>query len=380
MYKLLLAFPLLFVLSCSTIHKTDRGVASTDEMSGLEGTLLGHITYITERKPKMKRRRLKESERGPREKKYGMREVPGEFVEMGYKRATRIYFKKTKANDGSYNVVLLEYINLVKMAPKYILSNKAPDWVNKKVGYLNQILNRTVLYKAIPTDDSKVYELQRQKIVAGKLTAMNSPKPSMLTLVKEPTDTNPIEGASISESADGEKGKIFFPPAHGERKKHGVQYAMAQFVYNLLDGFKSTWRMTFLPGDFLGAYGDKKDVILNLSSGETDKASFTINEKRATWSKKKREKQLTNAKSAYIKGEYTVTKAADGIFVFNAKGDSEHSGKEHVDQRIGLFLDIFDASQTRLRQDVVELVIVNPEKDDDFLMYYEHPDNGEGTK
>ena len=45
---------------------------------------------------------------------------------------------------------------------------------------------------------------------------------------------------------------------------------------------------------------------------------------------------------------------------------------------MALFLDVFDASKTKLKQDVVELVFVDSKDTKDFLMYYEHPDNGEG--
>ncbi len=50
MFKILLSVPLLLLFSCSTNQKIERGTASTVEQSGLEGTLLGHITYITETK------------------------------------------------------------------------------------------------------------------------------------------------------------------------------------------------------------------------------------------------------------------------------------------------------------------------------------------
>ena len=47
---------------------------------------------------------------------------------------------------------------------------------------------------------------------------------------------------------------------------------------------------------------------------------------------------------------------------------------QHVTNRIGLFIDIFDATISR-NEDVVELALVNPNNSRDFLMYYEHPDN-----
>jgi hypothetical protein len=358
-----LSLSLMFFTSCST-NKVNRGFASVDDNSGLSGTILGYAKHQVE-VTKWKRK--------------GKRRVSYKTMGNNYK-ATRVYFRKSKENDGSYNVLLLEYVNLLKMAPKYILSSKAPSFINRKVGYLNAILDRAVMYKAIPTDDKKVFELQKLRVVGGKLTADNSPKPSYVKLAEGATAENPIEGSTITASADGERSEIFFPANDGSGN-HGIQYNMAKWVYNIMEGFKSTWRTTYLPGNYLGAYGDKLDVILKLEQNKTgDHADFFLNKERSHYKKGFRENQLTNSKSAYIEGKYNVSEPDDGIFVFNAGANSAHSGKEHVDQKIGLFVDIFDASQTKLNQDVVELIILNTEKPSDFLMYYEHPDNGEGTK
>jgi hypothetical protein len=366
MLKFLLSISLsiLFLTSCSTSQKVNRGFASVDDNPGLAGTILGYAKHQVE-VTKWKRK--------------GKRRVSYKTMGNNYK-ATRIYFRKSKEQDGSYNVLLLEYVNLLKMAPKYILSSKAPSWINRKVGYLNQILDRAVMYKAIPTDDKRVFELQKLRVVNGKLTADNSSTPSYVKLAKNATEQNPIEGATITASADGEKSEIFFP-ANDDFGNHGIQYNMAKWVYSIIDGFKSTWRTTYLPGDYLGAYEDKLDVILKLSQSKSgDEAKFFQNEKRSHYKKKFRENQLTNSKSAYITGDYSVSEPDDGIFVFNAGASSAHTGKEHVDQKIGLFVDIFDASETKLNQDVVELIILNTDKPSDFLMYYEHPENGEGSK
>ena len=48
-----------------------------------------------------------------------------------------------------------------------------------------------------------------------------------------------------------------------------------------------------------------------------------------------------------------------------------------VKDRIGLFIDILDATKA-LNQDVVKFTLINPEDLSDFLMYYEDPENGEG--
>lgn len=357
-----LSFAILLASSCSST-KVDRGFASYDEAPGLSGTLLGYVKY-----KKMMTRR----------KRLSGKNFKFEKTETDAHRAARVYFRKTNEGDGSYNVLLLEYVNLLKMAPKYVLSNKAPDWVNKRVGYLNQITSRALMYKAFPTAEPKVYELQKMRVVNGKLSSDNSEKPSLLKLAKDPSEKNPLEGATITASENGEEVEVYFP-SENESGDHGMQYMLAKFVYNLIDGFKSTWRTSFLSGDYLGAYGDKKDVVLKLSQEKSgDEARFVINEDRSYLSEYNRKKQFTNPKSAHISGDYLVDEPEDGVFVFSALAAGEHKGKEHVDQRIGLFVDIFDASETKLNQDVVELIILNENDPSDFLMYYEHPDNGEG--
>ena len=56
--------------------------------------------------------------------------------------------------------------------------------------------------------------------------------------------------------------------------------------------------------------------------------------------------------------------------------DSDDKTKEEVEGRICLFIDVFDASAA-LNQKVVEIAFINPKDPEDFLMYYEHPDNAD---
>lgn len=378
MIKLLLIIPLIFGIACSSSNKkVERGFAasSIDSVDDTESeTSLGVINRVVIKK----RKEL----RGGKVAKW----VEYESID---ERAVRGYFRKAKENDGSYNFVLLEYPFLWKVAPKYILSNKASHKLNKKIGYLNYITERAVLYKAIPTGTPREFELQRASISGGKLVHENKVKVSKLILDKDPTEVFPLEGARINPAENGEKSEIIFPKESENGLKYGGQYLLAKWVYSLIPNFRSTWRMAYLTGDYLAAYGDvggedgkiedEADVVLKLSNeGQKSKAHFFKNPHKASMDIKKREKQFTNPKSAHITGNYTVNEIDEGIFVFNVNKSEANSGSEDVDQRIGLFLDVFDASQTKLNQDVVELVILNPDDDKDFLMYYEHPDNGEG--
>lgn len=281
------------------------------------------------------------------------------------RRAVRVYLDKT---ENGLNVVLLEYTNLFEMAPKYIMSNKSP-YLSKKFGYLNEILSKVHVFKALPLKVKNAYELQTMKISQNQIVVENKAEPSILIL-----PDNSLNGASISKAPNGLTSRVYFPKDK-EEGDFGLQYSTAKLVYEKAK-LESTWRDNFLQGDYLGAYYDKDDVILKLKK-ESDggHASFIKNEKRANLTYKEREDQLTNPKSAYIKGDFIVHKLEKGMFSFESAGGSQ--GAIHVEGRIAMFIDIFDATKS-LNQDVVELILVNAQDPSDFLMYYEHPANGEG--
>ncbi len=360
-----IVFCALLVLGCSTSNKSEREVASNEEAheKATGQTYIGVAKYGY---GKIVRKRYKERGSVVWKKK----KVPS--TSKSKFRAVRAYIDELPNQKNHYNVVLLEYVNLFEMAPKYIFSNKS-DWISRKIGYLNQIAKRITVYRATPTAEKGKYELQHLKVVNGQLEPASKSEPSFLQLSSDRKSDNLLDGAKISKGTHGEPVDIEFPNSE-EKESYGLQYALANFVYRIVP-LDSTWRSEFLPGPYLASYGDKEDVVLNLEKGDdSDSADFVINSKRSHLSKRKREKQFTNKVSAYLEGKYTVTKPQKGLFVFTP---TQGTDGKHVEEKIGLFIDIFDASKS-LNQDVVELVLVDPEKPEDFLMYYEHPDNGEG--
>lgn len=287
--------------------------------------------------------------------------------------ATRIYLNEIEGEPGSYYAVLLEYVNLLKMSPRYIAANKLPI-ASKVVGYLKDITSKVAAFKVVPAAEEGTYEMQSLKVVGGKIQAVVSEKYPLLVLSKDENIKFALEGAKIIPAKKGKLKHIYFPA--DDKKDNGVQHSLAKFVYEKV-GLDSTWRKSFLPGPYLASYGSKKDVVLDLvKSDDSLVANFKLNPKKKKTAKWYRQKQFTNKKSAYLNGEFSVEEPVDGMFTFIAT-KSEKKTTSEVSNRIGLFIDIFDATKA-LNQDVVELVMINTEDPKDFLMYYEHPDNGEG--
>lgn len=292
------------------------------------------------------------------------------------KAATRIYLHEIEGERGSYNVVLLEYVNLIKMAPSYVISNKIPG-LAKKVGFLNSITSKIAAYKATPGATEGTFELYPLVVSGDKIVEKRDVKPRILTLSNAENLPDPLAGATITPSNSKDAEEIFFPKDDDE-KRNGIQYGTAKLVYKKAK-LESTWRKNFLPGPYLSQYAKVDDVVLELTaSGNTQTANFKINEAAAAKvSKAKREKVFTHKDSAFLSGEFNVTEPLDGMFVFNpVNGDDKTNNI--VKGKIGLFIDVFDATKS-LNQDVVELALVDSENPTEFLMYYEHPGNGEGN-
>ncbi len=342
MLKITLLLSLLMMIACSTTSQNSRTLSSVEKE--LTGTYLGAAVY--------NRGRV-----GPNQP------------------AVRIYFDPIKGETGKYNVVLLEYVDLLKMAPSYIASNKLP-FVARTFGYLKNITHNISAYEAVPGVKENTFELWPLVVAGDQIVVKQNAVPRILTLAETATVAAPLEGATISKTSEGEPNEIFFPKekvGKGERKP-GLQLKTARFAYKKAK-LDSTWRKDFLKGPYLSQYYKRDDVVLKLRDNNV--AEFILNPKYAKMKEKKRAAMFTHPDSAFLQGEFSVTEPREGMFLFQSvSADDKTNGI--VKNKIGLFIDIFDATKS-LGQDVVELALIDSEKPADFLMYYEDPENGEGT-
>jgi hypothetical protein len=335
---------MLLIASCATTKNNDfRKISSLSH--DLNGTYLGVAQH-------------KSGHRGPN------------------KPAIRIYLQGVEGEAEKYHAVLLEYVDLLKMAPSYIASNKLP-FIANRTGYLKHITSNISTYEVVPGEREGSYNMWPLSVVDDRIEAQREGAPRVLTLSSDENLKHPLEGATISSVKDNEPQEIFFPKKN-DKKSNGIQYGTAKLAYEKAK-LESTWRKKYLPGPYLSQYYKVDDVVLNLSQAEgKNHAEFKLNDKTAHLSNEERSKMFTNPLSAFLKGDFTATEPRDGMFLFQS-GNGDDKTKEIVQGRIGLFIDIFDASKS-LNQDVVELALINPENPADFLMYYEHPENGEGSR
>lgn len=343
MKTMLCLLSVLFLTACSSTNNNSRKLASLDK--DLTGTYLGVADYKAGHK--------------------------------GYnKKAVRIYFHPIANEPGKYDVVLLEYVDLLRMAPSYIASNKLP-FIAKRTGYLKNITKTIVAYEANPGAKENTMELWPLVVQGDQIVAKKDGEPRILTLSDAEGLANPLEGATITPSNKDEPKEIFFP-AKDDNKRNGIQYGTAKTAYKIAK-LESTWRKKYLKGPYLSQYYKRDDVVLKCGGEKNETiAEFIINDNYSRMSEKKRRAMFTHPDSAFLKGQFTVTEPRDGMFLFHSVNADERSNSI-VQNKIGLFIDIFDATKS-LNQDVVELALIDSERPEDFLMYYEDPENGEGTE
>jgi hypothetical protein len=85
-------------------------------------------------------------------------------------------------------------------------------------------------------------------------------------------------------------------------------------------------------------------------------------------------KDFTNAKSGTLEGDFIVSEPIPKMYIVTPADNVATASSKELGGRIGLFLDVFDASAPEAgSQLVTELAFTNPADDEDYLMYYEHP-------
>jgi hypothetical protein len=292
-------------------------------------------------------------------------------IGKGLNTAYRFYVNEAKDEPGTYNVLLFEYANIPTILPQYLAARKAPI-LNNVIGYLNHIGDNVQIYKMRPSSDPKVFNLYTLK-VNGTSISVNDGQPIMtLNLSEHGKAEDPLAGARLNPTEAG--GFEVYFPFEGDGKLHAPQYALAATTYKLAK-LDSTWRKHFLPGPFLAAYGKVDDVALQLTAKDGVSSALFINN-AAKFPRENREKIFTSPKSAFLEGSYTVSSPDDGIFLLSPDKPGQRDA-EQLEGRIGLYIDVFDATVSR-NEDVVELFFVNPSDPSDFFMYCEHPENGDG--
>jgi hypothetical protein len=287
--------------------------------------------------------------------------------------AMRIYFDRAAGESNSYYGVLVEYDQLLNMALPFLASEKAPA-LNHVVGYLDKIATRISAYKFVPSNRAGTYEMRNLEVKKGQIVPADSA--TMFLILNPKADSrNPLAGAVISGNKDG---NILFPSDDNDsgfisrigEALNLTQLKLATIVYKK-GHLASTWRGNWkdLEGSYLSEYGRFTDGVHELYSanGQTRAKFIKTNTTKA--------KYFTNPKSGSLEGDFAVSEPVPKFYVLTpTKKAAATASDVEMNGRIGVFLDVFDASAPEAGGHMVtELAYINSQDPEDFMMYYEHP-------
>lgn len=337
MKKLMIAVASLLIVSCATSTGAKRGPSSVEDLTG---------NYLGEG-------HFKKRDDG-----------------LSYP-AVRLYLDPVPGEAGNYYGVIFEYDKIQKMAPPYLATQKFPA-LNEVIGYLNHIGARISAFKVIKSNKENVYEFYNLEVHGGKILPATRATYEM-TLAPHVHGATKLSGAVIKGDKDGD---IIFPDlaaqAFPDRITGFPQYTLTLMTYTLA-GLDSTWRGNWedLEGSYLSQYGLLNDAVLELySDGEGKRMKF----ERTKFTKTE---DFTNPKSAPLEGDYKVSEPIPKMYLMHSTNAIPSASDKELTGRIGLFLDVFDA--TKKGQMVTEIAYINPNDPTDFLMYYEHPQHAKNV-
>lgn len=274
--------------------------------------------------------------------------------------AMRLYLDKVEGEGNVYNGVLLEYANVLKMAPTYLAAQKGYQ-------FRKLIISRSIeAFRVIPGEKPGTYDFHNLRVANGDIVA--DPSVSM-TLTLGSDSNRPMINSYIVNSS----GTVTFPDPD-KMSLPFFQYGLTKISYKA-GRLMSTWRgepgdWEKLVGSYTSDYATYWDGVLELSgSGNDRKMTFlrTISTPA---------QGFTNPKSIDMLGEYKVSEPLRKMYVLTPTNPNGSVSDQELGSRIGLFLDVFDASAPEAGSHLVtELAFTNPNDPTDFFMYYERMDH-----
>ncbi len=268
-------------------------------------------------------------------------------------REVALLLNSIDSEPGSYYGVVYEYLNAYEL--DFILKFVKPG---EKNGYLQELLQWVQIYKFVEDCDSNgsVYKMHRLSVVNGEIKVNPKAEASKLTLSDNESvdaEENRLEGAKLSLKINNKDVVVNFKS----------QKILGRTVDDITKRFplESTWENKYTPGPYNPGYKQADITVLDLLFDKSTKA------KTAKFNVEK-----LNGKNLEIKGDFSVKQVDEGMFTFVATNLANTKGANLVQDKIAVFVDIFDFKP---RMATVELILIDPANDNNSQMYFEEYGN-----
>ncbi len=253
----------------------------------------------------------------------------------GKKRQVAILLNSIEGEPENYYGVVMEYLNYFT-EKNFILNFVRPG----KKGYLEELLQWIRIYKFVREENSPIFRMHDLKVVNGEIITSEKPAIGSLVLNSKAGKRNPLDNAVLNTKID-------------EKPVTITMTSKRRFP------LKSSWENTYVPGPYNPGYKQADITILDLNrdyDAKTKKASADFNVEKL------------KGKTLEIKGAFTVKQAQKGMYTFVAQDIARTVGAPLVQDKIGVFIDVYNAQPV---MNTVELVLIDPTNPKNSQMYFE---------
>ncbi len=265
-------------------------------------------------------------------------------------RGVGLYLQKIPNQDAYYGL-LAEYLSAFQednFISNFFRPGKKKFFSKKKNGYLKDLVNRIMLYRFDRIPGTLSYSLSRLKVENGKIKTAGVVPNAELRIQGKLIRGNPMKNSVLFLNINGEITRTKFRGSH-------------RFGFILRNKLNSRWEKDYVEGNYNPGY--KEGNLINLRLQEFDAQN---NNALAQF-------DATTLRNERIQGDFNVREDIRGMYTFQASGNKAVTGKSIVEDKIGIFFDVYNAQG--IGMDTVELVLVNPADPYTSQMYFEEYGN-----
>ena len=264
-------------------------------------------------------------------------------------RGVGLYLQKIPNQDAYYGL-LAEYLGHFEeknFTANFLRPGKKKLLGKEKNGYLTELLERVNVYRFDRVPGKRIYNLKYLKVNNGKIESGKVVPGARLAILGKLIKGNPMKNAMLTMIINGQETKTIF----SKSKRFWLKSLLS-----------SRWEKDYVAGNYNPGY--KQGDIINL---ELQKFDGVKNIGKADF-------DATTLKKERVLGTFNVREDFRGMYIFQAAPSATRPiGTEVIEDKIGIFFDVFDARG--MGMDTVELVLVNPSDSYGSQMYFEEYGN-----
>jgi hypothetical protein len=265
----------------------------------------------------------------------------------GEKRRASLLLTPIAGEEINYYAVAMEYLNPWK--EEKFIKNFLRAGKGKNGAYLKELLEWSTIVKLVGDEKTGSFKAYAVSIQDNKLVADTSSDVGDLTPRAKKKEKKRIKRSTMNLTIGDRKLSIYF-------NKRNNRF------------LKSSWEEQLQAGPYNPGYKESGIRILHLledyhAKTNTRTAKFDVT-------------QLKD-KDIRIRGEYLITNEDKGVYIFKDITKNEDAegrfqqisiGKEHIEGKVGVFVDIYNAQPI---MNTVELILIDPSNPYGAQMYFE---------